>query len=236
MSFAKYPLIEVIKSSFSAKVWTPIFPALKDTMYMVIITSGVMLAAGILLGLVMTVTSKDGIYPLPWFYRIMNSIINCLRSLPQMIMIILMIPVARVIIGKSYGTDACMVALAASCIPMFSRLVENACTEITKGKIEAAKSMGSGNAAIVFKVILPETLPALIRAFTVAVIAMISMSALAGSFGAGGIGDIAVRYGFERFQHDTLLACVYALVVIVTAVQLAGDFAARLVMKKRHLI
>ena len=159
-----------------------------------------------------------------------------LRSLPQMVMIILMVPVARLIFGKSYGTNACIIAIAASCIPMYARIVESSLLEIEKGKIEAARSVGSTNRQIVFKVIIPETLPSLIRGFTVAVIAVISMTALAGMFGAGGIGDIAVRFGYQRFQHDRLFACVYVLVILVQLTQGIGNLISNRILKTRNLI
>ncbi|MBQ4299920.1 MAG: ABC transporter permease subunit, partial [Lachnospiraceae bacterium] len=169
-------------------------------------------------------------------YTTVGWFINVLRSLPQMVMIILMIPVARLIFGKSYGINACIIAIAASCIPMYARIVESALLEIDKGKIEAAKSIGSSNAQVFFKVIIPETLPAIIRGFTVAVIGVISMTALAGMFGAGGIGDIAVRFGYQRFQHDRLFACVYILVVLVQITQGIGNFISNRMLKTRNLI
>jgi D-methionine transport system permease protein len=151
-------------------------------------------------------------------------------------MIILMIPVARLLFGKSYGTNACIISIAASCIPMYARIVESSLLEISKGKIEAAKSIGSTNFQIIFRILLPETLPSLIRGFTVAVIAVISMTALAGMFGAGGIGDIAVRFGYQRFQHDVLFASVYVLIVLVQLVQCIGNFTSKQILKKRNLI
>jgi len=151
-------------------------------------------------------------------------------------MIIVMLPVARLLVGQAYGVNACILALAASCIPMFARLVESSLLEIPKGKIEAAKAMGSGSLRILFMVMIPEALPSLIRGFTVAVIAIISMTALAGNFGAGGIGDIAVRFGFQRFQHDILFATVFVLIIMVQFVQFTGDLLSKLLLKKWHLI
>ncbi|MBQ1572288.1 MAG: ABC transporter permease, partial [Clostridiales bacterium] len=183
-----------------------------------------------------TVTNPDGLVPLKISYSVSGWIINCLRSLPQMIMIILMIPVARLIFGKAYGTNACIIAIAASCIPMYARIVESSLLEIEKGKIEAAKAMGSSNLNIIFRILLPETLPSLIRGFTVSVITVLSMTALAGMFGAGGIGDIAVRYGYQRFQHDKLFACVYILVILVQLIQGIGNLISKQILKTRNLI
>jgi len=236
MSLLNTPFWEVFIASFSPKVWQMILPATVDTLYMTFIASVIMLVLGLLLGIVMTITAKDGLHPVIPFNTGMGWLINCLRSLPQMIMIILMIPVARLVFGKSYGINSCIIALSASCIPMYARIVQSSLLEISKGKIEAAKSMGSNNLQTIVRVLLPETLPSLIRGFTVAVIAIISMTALAGNFGAGGLGDIAVRFGFQRFQHEMLFACVYVLIALVQIIQFAGDLTSKLILKKRHLI
>lgn len=236
MSLLDTPIWEVIKASFTLEIWQRLAPAILETLYMTILSSLIMLMFGLLIGILLTVTSPDGLIPMKMIYSILGWVINCLRSLPQMIMIILMIPVARLIFGKSYGTNACIIAISASCIPMYARMVESSLLEISKGKIEAAKSVGSTNAQIIFRILLPETLPSLIRGFTVTVIAVISMTALAGMFGAGGIGDIAVRFGYMRFQHEVLFASVYVLAALVQLVQWLGNFISTRILKKRNLI
>lgn len=236
MSLLDTPLWEVIKGSFASAVWERIFPAILETLYMTAVASLITLVFGLALGVLMTVTNPDGLIPLKVFYTVSGWFINILRSLPQMVMIILMIPVARLFFGRSYGTNPCMIAIAACLIPMYARIVESSILEIAKGKIEAAKSMGSTNGQIVLRVLLPETLPSLIRGFTVAVIAVLSMTALAGMFGAGGVGDIAVRFGYQRFQHDVLFAAVYVLIVMVQIIQFLGDFASKRILRKRNLI
>lgn len=236
MSLLNNPFWDVFVASFALRVWKIILPATLDTLYMMFIASVITLVFGLLLGIVLTLTAKEGLCPADPFNTSLGWVINCLRSLPQIIMIILMIPVARLIFGKSYGINSCIIALAASCIPMYARIVQSSLLEISKGKIEAAKSMGSSNFQIVVWVLLPETLPSLIRGFTVAVIAIISMTALAGNFGAGGLGDIAVRFGFQRFQHEILFGCVYALIIIVQIIQFTGDRLSNLILKKRHLV
>ena len=128
------------------------------------------------------------------------------------------------------------ISLVASCVPLFARLVESSLLELDKGKIEAAKAMGSGNMRILFQIMVPETMPSLVRAFTNAVVIIISMTALAGSFGAGGIGYIAVTYGYTRFEHDLLFATIIVLIVIVQAVQILGDTISKIILKRRHLI
>jgi len=236
MSLLDTPLWEVIKGSFAPEVWGRILPAVLETLYMTAVASAITLVFGLALGVLMTVTNPDGLVPLKAFYTVTGWLVNVLRSLPQMVMIILMIPAARLFFGKSYGTNPCMIAIAACLIPMYARIVESSILEIAKGKIEAAKSMGSTNAQIVFRVLLPETLPSLIRGFTVTAIAVLSMTALAGMFGAGGVGDIAVRFGYQRFQHDVLFAAVYVLIVLVQIIQLSGDFASKRLLRKRNLI
>jgi D-methionine transport system permease protein len=236
MSLLDTPLWDVIIASFSPEIWKDLWKPIGETLYMTSVSSVIMLVLGLLLGIFLTVTNPDGLIPLKISYSVSGWLINCLRSLPQMIMIILMIPVARLIFGKAYGTNACIIAIAASCIPMYARIVESSLLEINKGKIEAAKAMGSSNLNIVFRIILPETLPSLIRGFTVSVITVLSMTALAGMFGAGGIGDIAVRYGYQRFQHDKLFACVYILIILVQLIQGIGNLISKQILKTRNLI
>lgn len=236
MSLLDTPLWDVIIASFSPEIWKDLWKPIGETLYMTSVSSVIMLVLGLLLGIFLTVTNPDGLIPLKISYSVSGWLINCLRSLPQMIMIILMIPVARLIFGKAYGTNACIIAIAASCIPMYARIVESSLLEINKGKIEAAKAMGSSNLNIVLRIILPETLPSLIRGFTVSVITVLSMTALAGMFGAGGIGDIAVRYGYQRFQHDKLFACVYILIILVQLIQGIGNLISKQILKTRNLI
>ncbi|HPU62523.1 MAG TPA: methionine ABC transporter permease [Mobilitalea sp.] len=236
MSLLDTPLWKVIKGSFAPEIWERIAPAIWDTLYMTVLSSLIMLIVGLFIGILLAVTNPAGLMPMKALYSAFGWIINCLRSLPQMIMIILMIPVARFFFGKSYGTNACIIAIAASCIPMYARIVESSLLEISRGKIEAAKSMGSTNIQIIFRVLLPETIPSLVRGYTVAIIAVISMTALAGMFGAGGIGDIAVRFGYQRFQHDVLFATIYVLVILVQIVQWTGNLISKHMLKKRNLI
>ncbi len=236
MSLLDSSLWDVIVASFSPDIWKELWGPIGETLYMTAISSLIMLVFGLVLGIFLTVTNPDGLIPLKISYTVSGWLINCLRSLPQMIMIILMIPVARLIFGKAYGTNACIIAIAASCIPMYARIVESSLLEIDKGKIEAAKAMGSSNLNIVIRILLPETLPSLIRGFTVSVITVLSMTALAGMFGAGGIGDIAVRYGYQRFQHDKLFACVYILVLLVQIIQGLGNLISKQILKNRNLV
>jgi len=229
-------LLQTLRSAFGAEVWSIVGPSILQTLYMTALSTALTGVFGLALGVILVLTDRDGIHPLPVFNTILGAVINALRSMPSVIIIILTLPLSRLIIGVSYGPTACIFALAFTCIPMYARLVENAILEVPQGKIEAAKAMGSRTGEIVFKVMLPEALPALVRSFTVAVIAVISVTALAGSFGAGGLGDVAVRYGYQRFRVDMLIASVAALIALVTAVQIAGGGAAKAILKRRHLI
>jgi D-methionine transport system permease protein len=229
-------LWETIVSAFSAKTWAIVTPAIGETLYMVLCTTILTVFFGLLLGVLLVITDKDGIHPCPRFSLIAGSVVNGFRSLPSMIVIILTLPLSRLIVGRSYGPQACIIALAVTCIPMFGRLVESSILEVSKGKIEAARSMGAKNREIVLKVLIPEALPSLIRSFTIAIIAIISTTALAGTLGAGGLGDVAVRFGYSRFKTDILLAAVLVMIVIVQVVQFTGNSLSKLVLKKRHLI
>ncbi len=161
MSLMDNPLGAVIASSFSSAIWSKLWPSIFDTLYMTALASLIVLVLGLAMGIVLTVTSPDGLFPMKGLYTVMGWFINTLRSLPQMVMIIMLIPLARLLFGKSYGTNPCIIAIAASCIPMYARIVESSILEIGRGKIEAAKSIGSNNFQILFLVLLPETLPSL---------------------------------------------------------------------------
>lgn len=236
MNLRNSDLFQIIVSAFSAKTWAIIIPAIWQTLYMVGLTTVFTMLFGLLLGVVLVVTDKDGVHPVPVLNKILGTVVNMFRSLPSMVLIILTLPLSRLILGISYGPKACILALVVSAVPMFGRLVESSILEVTKGKIEAAKALGTTNRRIVLKVLIPEALPALIRSFTISVIAIISITALAGSFGAGGIGDVAVRFGYARFKTDILIAAVLVLIALVQGIQFTGDLVAKHISKKRHLI
>ncbi|MDR2149407.1 MAG: ABC transporter permease [Spirochaetaceae bacterium] len=229
-------MLITLKSAFSAGTWGIVAPSISQTLYMVLLTTVLTGLCGLMLGIALILTDKDGLYPLPVFNAVLGGLINILRSMPSMIIIILTLPLSRLIIGISYGPKACIIALAVSCIPLFARLVESSIVEVAQGKVEAAKAMGARNRDIIFKIMLPEALPSLVRNFTIAIIAIISTTALAGSFGAGGLGDVAVRFGYNRFRADILIAAVLVLIVLVNAVQFVGEGIAKYILKKRHLL
>jgi len=236
MNLNKNSLLEILANTVSAEVWSFIWPAVWTTLYMLAITAAFTFALGILLGIILVVTDADGIRPLPLFNRILGAVINVLRSFPSMILIILLLPLSRLVLGKTYGANACILALVGSCVPMLGRLVETSIREVSKGKIEAAKAMGATNGDIVLKVLVPEALPSIVRSLTVTSIAILGTTALAGTFGAGGLGDVAVRFGYNRFRTDILIPTVVVLVIMVQGIQSLGDAAARGIARKRYLV
>ena len=236
MNLNKNSLGEVLVSSASGEVWSFVWPAIGSTLYMLAVTTLFTVALGLALGIVLAVTDKDGIKPLPVFSSVLGTVVNVLRSFPSMILIILLLPLSRFVLHKTYGANACILALVGSCVPMFGRLVESSIHEVAKGKIEAAKAMGTTNTDIVLKVLLPESLPSLVRSLTVAIIVILGTTALAGSFGAGGLGDVAVRFGYNRFRTDVLIPTVLVLVVMVQVIQAVGDAVARGLARKRYLV
>lgn len=236
MTFQTNSLWEIIVSCFSKDVWRLVYPALLQTLYMVGLSALYTFIGGMIFGIILYISNPTGLKVSTKLYNPLSSIINALRSFPSMIMIIITLPLARLITGQGYGMKAAIIALSISCIPMYARLVENSLLEIDKGKIEACVSMGIDTKKILWKVVIPETVPILIRSFIVALIAIISMTAIAGSFGAGGLGNVAIQYGFKRFRYDIMLATVVVLVVMAQVIQLIGDRIVKMVLKKRHQV
>ena len=236
MTFQTNSLGEIIVSCFSKDVWRLVYPALLQTLYMVGLSALYTFIGGMIFGIILYISNPTGLKVSTKLYNPLSSIINALLSFPSMIMIIITLPLARLITGQGYGMKAAIIALSISCIPMYARLVENSLLEIDKGKIEACVSMGIDTKKILWKVVIPETVPILIRSFIVALIAIISMTAIAGSFGAGGLGNVAIQYGFNRFRYDIMLATVVVLVVMAQVIQLIGDRIVKMVLKKRHQV
>jgi len=236
MNLSTSSLRQVLASSASDEVWSFVWPAIGSTLYMLAVTTLLTFVLGLGLGIVLVVTDKDGIKSMPVFNAVLGAIVNVLRSFPSMILIILLLPLSRLILHKTYGANACILALVGSCFPMLGRLVESSIHEVAKGKLEAAKAMGTTNRDIILKVLLPEALPSLVRSFTVTVIAILGTTALAGSFGAGGLGDVAVRFGYNRFRTDVLIPTVLVLIALVQAIQALGGAIARGIERKRYLV
>ncbi|MDB5092111.1 MAG: transporter permease [Candidatus Eremiobacteraeota bacterium] len=212
-------------------MWNDIFSllpeALWETAQMVGASSLVALIAGVPLGVLLVATDRGGITPNVVLNRVVGAIVNATRSVPFIILMVAIIPLTRLIAHTSIGTTAAMVPLAIAAIPFLGRLVEAALREVPRSLIEAARAMGATPLQIVTKVLLPEARPGIVAGFTITVISLIGYSAVAGAMGAGGLGDLGVRYGYERFDTAVMIATVAVLIVLVQCIQFAGDRLAR---------
>lgn len=217
------------------EVFGIIIQALGETVYMTVITSVFAFLIGTLLGIILVVTEPESICPMPMFNRILGAAINVIRSFPTIILIVVLLPLARFIVGTSIGTNAAIVSLVIGTAPILGRTVENSLKEVDKGKVEAAIAMGSTNFDIIFKVVIPEALPSLSRGITLSIITIIGASATAGAIGAGGLGAVALRYGYQRFMTDILVYTVLLMVIMVQLIQMLGDYIARRINAKRFI-
>jgi D-methionine transport system permease protein len=211
--------------------WGRIYPQLLDatweTLYMVGVAAAVTVLLGVPLGVLLTVTAPGGLAPQPLVNRVLGLVVNLGRALPFIILLVLVAPVTRGIVGTTIGSTAAIVPLTIGAVPFLARLVETSLREVAAGKVEAVLSMGARRRDVVRTVLLPEALPSLVAGITVTVVALISYSAMAGAVGGGGLGDFAIRFGYQQFRTDITLATVVLLLVIVQALQWAGDRWAR---------
>lgn len=206
-------------SKYNQLVWNGTL----ETLYMVFVSLLIAVFFGIPLGILTAVTRKGHILSNGIINKVLNSIINLGRSIPFIILMVTIIPLTRLIVGTSIGTTAAIVPLAVAAIPFVGRIVDNALLEISPGVIEAAKSMGATPTQIIFKVLLPESLPSLILGITLTMINLIAYSAMAGAVGGGGLGDIAIRYGYQRFKIEIMIETIVILVLLVQIIQWIGN-------------
>lgn len=206
----------------------------KETLYMVSISSIITLILGIPIGISLVVTDKGGIYPLIKVNKVIGIFINIIKSMPEMILIIILLPLAKLIVGTTLGANAAIISISIGSAPLIARIIENSLKEIEFGKIEAAEAMGATSFEIITKVLIPEALPSIIRGITIAIIGIVGFTAIAGAIGAGGLGSLAIRFGYQRFRTDILIGTVLILLVVVQLLQFIGDFIARLINKKRY--
>ena len=190
-----------------------------ETVYMVFLSSLLSYVIGIPLGIALVVTDRGGIRPFPLFNRVLGVVINLLRSVPFIILLVMVIPVTRLIVGKIIGPNEAVVPLVISAFPYISRMVESSLKEVDAGVIEAAKSMGASTGQIIWKVLLPEAKPSLLVGAAISITTIVGYSAMAGAVGAGGLGDIAIRYGYHRYETNMMLITVVLLVIIVQIIQ-----------------
>lgn len=206
--------------------------ALGETVYMVAVSMVIATAIGVPLGVLLSTTGKGGILEARVFNKTLGAIVNAIRSIPFIILMVAIIPLTRLIAGTSIGTTAACVPLTIVAIPFLSRLVETSIRDVDFGLVEAAESMGATPFQIIRKVLIPEALPTIINNITVLIVNLIGASAMAGAIGGGGLGDIAIRYGYQRFRPDVMLATIIILIVVVNVIQAGGDFASRKKNKK----
>ncbi len=207
---------------FSSEVVSMLLEGVRDTLYMTLASTFFSYVLGLPMGIILAVSNKEGIHPNRFLYRILDFISNIVRSIPFLILLILLIPFTRFLIGKSYGPTAAVVALTASAAPYVARMVESSLMEVDSGVIEAARSMGASNGQIVFHVLLVEGRTSLLTGATIALGTIFGYSAMAGVIGAGGLGDIATRYGYYRWQTDIMIVTVIIIIVLFQIFQMIG--------------
>ncbi|WP_108586176.1 methionine ABC transporter permease [Paenisporosarcina sp. OV554] len=203
-----------------------------DTLYMVTVSLLFSALIGLPLGILLVITRKGHILDNTWVFNFLNPIINILRSVPFIILLVAIIPLTRIIAGSAIGTTAAIVPLVFYAAPYIARLVENSLLEVDKGIIEAAQSMGATVPQIIFKFLIPEGLSSLILTFTTATIGLVGASAMAGAVGAGGVGDLAITYGYQRFDTMTMIVTVAALVIIVQILQSTGNMVSKQIRRR----
>ena len=216
----------------SADVFPLLMKALGETVAMVAVSMVAATAIGVPLGVLLITTAKGGVLACPVLNRILAAVVNAVRSIPFIILMVAIIPFTRLVAGTSIGTTAAMVPLTLASIPFIGRQVETSLREVPYGIVEAALAMGATPMQIIRRVYLPEALPAIVAQLTTVVIALVGESAMAGAIGGGGLGDLAIRYGYQRFRPEIMLATVVVLIALVQLVQFAGNTLAKRLNKK----
>ncbi|MBX5005885.1 methionine ABC transporter permease [Rhizobium lentis] len=205
--------------------------SLWETVLMTVASGVISLVAGLPLGLALVVTARGGIAENLWINRVLGAVINGFRSVPFIILLVALIPLTRLIVGTALGTWAAIVPLAIAATPYYARIAEVSLREVDRGLIDAVRAMGGNRWTIVREVLVPEALSGIVAGFTVTLVTLFGASAMAGAIGAGGLGDLAIRYGYQRFETSVMIAVVAVLIVLVCGIQWLGD---RLVAKLDH--
>lgn len=212
--------------------WDQLFAATQETLYMTALSGAATFVLGIILGLALFLTARGGLFQNRILYSLISLIVNVFRSIPFIILIVLLIPFTKVLVGTILGANAALPALIVGAAPFYARLVEIALREVDKGVIEATRSMGARLSTLIFRVLLPESSPALVSGITVTLIALVSYSAMAGVIGAGGLGNLAYLEGFQRNHSDVTLVATVTILVIVFIIQFCGDVITSLLDKR----
>lgn len=198
-----------------------------QTLWMVGASAAIAIALGLPIALLLYATGQDGLRPAPWLNRPLGLLVNATRSTPFIILMVAIVPFTRLVAGTSIGTTAAIVPLAIAATAFLARLFENALREVDKGVIEAARAMGATRLQILLKVLVPEALPSLIAATTVALVSLVGFSAMAGAVGGGGLGDLGIRFGYQRFMPEVMATVVLILILLVQGLQSFGDWLVR---------
>ena len=201
-----------------------ILKAFNETVFMTFYSTIFSVILGFIVAVILTISAEDGLRPNKIIYKVLDVIINILRSFPFIILMVFIIPLTRAIVGTSIGKEAAIVPLTFAAAPFVARIIESSLREVDKGVIEAAKSFGASDFQIIFKVMLKEAVPSIVSGLTLTIISIIGYSAMAGTVGGGGLGYLAVSYGYQRFQKDVMIVTVIILIIIVQALQMLGDY------------
>jgi D-methionine transport system permease protein len=212
--------------------WEQLLAATQETLYMTALSGAATFILGIALGLALFLTARGGLFPNRAIYSVISLVVNIFRSIPFIILIVLLIPFTKAMVGTILGANAALPALIVGAAPFYARLVEIALREVDKGVIEATRSMGARLSTLIFRVLLPESSPALVSGITVTLIALVSYSAMAGVIGAGGLGNLAYLEGFQRNHSDVTLVATVTILLIVFIIQLCGDVITTLLDKR----
>lgn len=214
------------------EVQTMIVKGIGETLYMTLMSTLVGYVFGLPLGIILSVSDKEGLSPNKTLYKVLDVIVNITRSIPFLILLILLIPFTRLVVGRSTGSTATIIPLVVAAVPFIARMVESSINEVDRGVIEAARSMGAGNLRIITNVLLVESKTSLITGSTIAIGTILGYSAMAGTVGGGGLGDIAVRYGYYRYQSDIMIVTVILLIILVQVFQSTGMLIANKTNKR----
>ena len=218
--------------SFANIVWSEIWQATQDTLMMMLFSIVFTIILGLAIGVLLYLTSSPQLLYMPVVYSLLSLVVNILRSVPFIILIIAVLPITQVIMGTTIGVPGTIPPLVIGAAPFFGRLVETALREVDKGIIEAAQAMGASRWDIIRRVLLRESLPGLIAAIMVTAVTLVSYTAVMGTIGGGGLGDLAIRYGYQRFQTDVMIVTLVILIVIVQILQVLGDLAVKRISRK----
>ncbi len=212
---------------FDAQLVEMLWEGVLDTLYMTIVSTILSYVFGMVMGVLLVICRKDGIAPRPVFYAVLDMVVNLTRSFPFLILMIAVIPFTRFLVGTTIGNNATVVPLVIAAAPFVARLIEASLLEVDSGVVEAAQSMGASTWQIIVKVLLPEALPSLLNGSAVAAIPLLGYSAMSGAVGGGGLGKLAIMYGYNRYQTDIMFATIILLIVIVQLFQMLGNWATK---------